>query len=191
MGNNFQLWQAGCRWLIPSGYNKRLMLQSVWSVVLAAVVFPPAGFVLLWLRSGQRVWKKLAGSVLIAGWSVGWMMLFFGLRFQLDGSGVRPLPIFYNRESHYSELERSRATQTPVPVVQAAAPPKAESKPLSAYWTDFRGPHRDGRYDQTPILTAWPESGLPLVWKQPIGGGYASFVIARGRAFTIEQRRHQ
>ena len=167
------------------------MLQSVWSVVLAAVVFPPAGFVLLWLRSGQRVWKKVAGSVLIAGWSVAWLMLFFGLRFQLDGSGVRPLPIFYNRESHYSELERSRATQTPVPVVQAAAPPKAESKPLSAYWTDFRGPHRDGRYDQAPILTAWPQSGLPLVWKQPIGGGYASFVIARGRAFTIEQRRHQ
>jgi outer membrane protein assembly factor BamB len=29
------------------------------------------------------------------------------------------------------------------------------------------------------------------VWRQPIGGGYASFVIAQGRAFTIEQRRHQ
>jgi outer membrane protein assembly factor BamB len=26
------------------------------------------------------------------------------------------------------------------------------------------------------------------MWKQPIGGGYASFVIAGGRAFTIEQR---
>jgi outer membrane protein assembly factor BamB len=32
---------------------------------------------------------------------------------------------------------------------------------------------------------------LPLLWRQPIGGGYASFVIAGGRAFTIEQRRHQ
>lgn len=29
------------------------------------------------------------------------------------------------------------------------------------------------------------------MWKQPIGGGYASFAIAGGRAFTIEQRRHQ
>lgn len=27
------------------------------------------------------------------------------------------------------------------------------------------------------------------VWRQPIGGGYASFAIAGGRAFTIEQRR--
>jgi outer membrane protein assembly factor BamB len=30
---------------------------------------------------------------------------------------------------------------------------------------------------------------LRPLWKQPIGGGYASFAIAKGRAFTIEQRR--
>ena len=29
------------------------------------------------------------------------------------------------------------------------------------------------------------------MWKQPIGGGYASFVAAEGRAFTIEQRGRQ
>ena len=28
-------------------------------------------------------------------------------------------------------------------------------------------------------------------WHQPIGGGYASFVVADGRAFTIEQRRRR
>jgi outer membrane protein assembly factor BamB len=28
---------------------------------------------------------------------------------------------------------------------------------------------------------------IPL-WKQPVGGGYSSFVIAEGRAFTVEQR---
>jgi outer membrane protein assembly factor BamB len=58
----------------------------------------------------------------------------------------------------------------------------------SAYWTGFRGPHRNGTYDQQPIQTAWPSGGPRLLWKQPIGGGYASFAIARGRAFTIEQR---
>ena len=31
-------------------------------------------------------------------------------------------------------------------------------------------------------------AGLKPIWKQPIGGGYASFVVAGGRAFTIEQR---
>jgi outer membrane protein assembly factor BamB len=61
----------------------------------------------------------------------------------------------------------------------------------STYWTGFRGPQRNGTYDQQPIQTAWPAGGPKLLWKQPIGGGYASFAIARGRAFTIEQRGSQ
>ena len=30
-----------------------------------------------------------------------------------------------------------------------------------------------------------------MLWRQPVGGGYASFVIAAGSAFTVEQRRHE
>jgi outer membrane protein assembly factor BamB len=41
------------------------------------------------------------------------------------------------------------------------------------------------------IRTDWPAGGLTPLWKQPIGGGYASFVIADGQAFTIEQRGAQ
>jgi outer membrane protein assembly factor BamB len=50
---------------------------------------------------------------------------------------------------------------------------------------------RDGQYRERPILTSWPADGLKPIWRQPIGGGYASFVIAGGRAFTIEQRGPQ
>ena len=57
-----------------------------------------------------------------------------------------------------------------------------------AVWPDFRGPARDGRSAEV-IRTDWPAGGLPQLWKQPIGLGYASFVVADGRAFTIEQRR--
>ena len=60
-----------------------------------------------------------------------------------------------------------------------------------AYWTDFRGPHRDGLYTETAIRTDWPDSGLEPLWIQPVGGGYASFAVADGRAFTIEQRRDE
>jgi outer membrane protein assembly factor BamB len=76
---------------------------------------------------------------------------------------------------------------------EVAAPKPAESagsseavRPTS--WTDFRGPLRDGHY-RGPVLTAWPADGLQPIWKQPIGVGYASFVAADGRLFTIEQRR--
>jgi outer membrane protein assembly factor BamB len=58
-------------------------------------------------------------------------------------------------------------------------------------WTDFRGPLRDGRYRGGAIFTDWSTAGLKPVWRQPVGGGYASFSIARGRAFTIEQRGPQ
>src|SRR6185369_13812327 len=34
-------------------------------------------------------------------------------------------------------------------------------------------------------------SGLTAVWKQPVGLGYASFTVADGRAYTLEQRRGQ
>ena len=65
------------------------------------------------------------------------------------------------------------------------------SGPPPGSWPDFRGRNRDGRYDEAAIRTDWPRDGLPLLWKQPIGLGYASFVAADGRAFTIEQRRRE
>ena len=57
--------------------------------------------------------------------------------------------------------------------------------PQDGYWPDFRGPRRDGRYDDGPVLTDWPADGLRQLWKHPIGLGYASFVVADGHAFTI------
>jgi outer membrane protein assembly factor BamB len=53
-------------------------------------------------------------------------------------------------------------------------------------WMDFRGARRDGHYTAAPIRTDW--AALKPLWKQPVGGGHASFVVADGRAFTVEQR---
>jgi outer membrane protein assembly factor BamB len=80
------------------------------------------------------------------------------------------------------------------PAEAEARPDNASSsrlRPDRPEWSDFRGPNRDGRYTGAPIRTVWPSEGLPPLWKQPVGGGYASFVVADGRAFTIEQRRDQ
>jgi outer membrane protein assembly factor BamB len=141
-----------------------------------------------------------------------------GFRVALDGSGMWPR--FVSRQPDYAALEADRARQRQRPDAQPAAlvqdaqptpppetaptgtpPPRADvtvasrtaasSSTRHGYWPDFRGPNRDGRYDETPIRTDWPSGGLPQLWKQPIGLGYASFVVADGRAFTIEQRRQQ
>ncbi len=110
----------------------------------------------------------------------------FGARLDMDGSGVPARVKFDEPETHYKRVEESRAaTPVPTPVVEVAAEVKAP------YWTDFRGPLRDGIYSQTKILTAWPGGKLKKLWRQPIGGGWASFVIAHGLAYTIEQRKAQ
>ncbi len=64
----------------------------------------------------------------------------------------------------------------------------APTTDTSAPWSDFRGARRDGVYREGRIRTDWPAAGLAPMWQQPAGGGYASFVVAGGRAFTIEQR---
>lgn len=172
--------------------------RSGWALLAAAVVMPPAGLVLLWMRPGTRLLRKLLGTAAIAALGVFYLVRFFGLRAEMDGSGLTPILSFYKKEQHYAAVERAREETKPPadPAPQAAEatdvrPATAPSLPAKPYWTDFRGPGRLGHYDETEILTDWPAKGLPLLWKQPVGGGYASFVIADGQAFTIEQRRDQ
>jgi outer membrane protein assembly factor BamB len=73
----------------------------------------------------------------------------------------------------------------------AAAAPDAATASAAGSWTDYRGPARDGVYRQRAVAATWPPGGPRLLWKQPVGEGHASFVVARGLAYTIEQRRHR
>ena len=62
----------------------------------------------------------------------------------------------------------------------------------STAWTDFRGPKRDGEYREEPMRTIGRLAGLTPLWKQPVGGGYASFVIAEAapsRSSSAARRR--
>jgi outer membrane protein assembly factor BamB len=165
----------------------------------------------------EAMLKKIAiGMALVAAVAAG-LYAFAGFRVAVDGSGRRPRFVF---RANYSALEADRARQHQQATTQIAVAPESSTLTDAAqighaddahlanaapqtdsaaaaptrergYWPDFRGRNRDGRYDETPIRTDWPREGLPRLWKQPVGLGYASFVIADGRAFTIEQRRSQ
>jgi len=102
----------------------------------------------------------------------------------------------FDADAHFAALEADRSAQQAdraLPIVEprprgtVAAPAAADRRP-EALWPAYRGVARDGRYDHG-ILTDWPAAGLPRLWHQPIGGGYAAFAAADGRLFTIEQRR--
>ncbi|MBI3207334.1 MAG: PQQ-like beta-propeller repeat protein [Candidatus Solibacter usitatus] len=154
---------------------------------VSCLIVPPVGLVGLWWRP-SRLWKKIGGTVLLLILTVAYLVAL-GLRVEMSGSGMSPIFSFRTKERKFAAVEVNRATQAkqdvPVTLSQAAAVPS-----VPAYWTDFRGPLRDGIYTQMKIIAPWPDKGLQQLWKQPIGGGYASFVFGDGRAYTIEQRRN-
>ena len=141
------------------------------------------------------------------------LVVAFDMQIELAGSGMRPIFSFGTSEMHYAALEANRdqhdaatppenshasgsdgappAPDTPDPAALPDAQDPANAPGGDAYWTDFRGPRRDGLYTEAAIRTDWPAGGLEPLWSQPVGGGYASFVVAGGRAFTIEQRRDE
>ncbi len=132
--------------------------------------------------------RKIFGTLLIlpaaliyAAVVILLLVRFAGLQIEWRG-GYIPALTWNKTTTDLAALERNRAAQGSV----AAA--TSSRRNTSTYWSGFRGPAHDGRYDEEPILTNWPANGLRLLWKQPCGGGYSSFAIAEGRAFTIEQR---
>ena len=54
---------------------------------------------------------------------------------------------------------------------------------LGAQWPQWRGPNRDGVVPSASVPSAWPEK-LSLMWKQSVGEGYSSPVVADGRVFV-------
>ncbi len=145
--------------------------------------------------------------VVAAAAAVGALLYqFFGLRVAFNGAGAPRLAFQHEGAAQVRAIEDHRQLQrsirnqadpgSPDPAATGRTDVPGEPSPAEAsapptppaYWTDFRGPRRDGRYTQMPVRTMWPDRGLVPLWRQPVGGGYASFSVARGRAFTIEQR---
>ena len=52
-------------------------------------------------------------------------------------------------------------------------------------WTQYRGPNFDGSASEKLNIADWPSDGIKAVWKAPTRLGFASFAVAKGRAFTI------
>jgi outer membrane protein assembly factor BamB len=150
----------------------------------------------------KRRWRfGLTGGVMVVG-----VMVVGVLVVSIGRTGTSLPPQFQQQpDQHYAALAKHREAQRSSPAAQpATAPARAPLAPARTAaapgvepshdpgsappdWTGFRGASRDGHYQQGPIVTAWP-AAFPPLWKQPVGGGHASFAIASGRAFTIEQR---
>ena len=158
-------------------------------------MFPPLGLILFWMRSDWGVWRRMGATVLVIAIAIAELFFLYGLRVDWNGDMSQFYFKFERQSKHDAVVEANRARQQVEAVPVAPAPieeAKAEAAPVVmkpvavSYWTDFRGPRRDGVYSESPIDTNWPPK---MLWKEPMGGGYASFSFGEGRAYTIEQRR--
>jgi outer membrane protein assembly factor BamB len=116
-----------------------------------------------------------------------------GYRLVPAGNGLLSIRRQQSPAAQAQEIARHREAQRAAPpiaeITASKPPPGAHPVPTAAMrWPDFRGARRDGHYRDSPVRTDWPAGGLAPIWKQPAGGGHASFAVADGRAFTIEQR---
>jgi outer membrane protein assembly factor BamB len=53
-------------------------------------------------------------------------------------------------------------------------------------WPQFRGPNRDGVWNETGILQTFPAEGLKVRWRAPVGRGWSSPVVAQGRVYVTD-----
>lgn len=65
----------------------------------------------------------------------------------------------------------------------------SEGKPssLPGAWTSFRGPEATNiASDPTPLANAWPAEGPKVLWKIPVGEGYAAPTVLDGRVYLMD-----
>jgi outer membrane protein assembly factor BamB len=140
--------------------------------------------VLLWLiwllfLSGWRWWLRL--GLLAAIVSAAWGTLSnINVKFSGD---VVPDEIRFPWEKSPATVLAEHREQ----VEKTALAPVQLPTGLTAEFPEYRGIRRDGIVQGPPLARDW-KAQPPLLWRQPVGGGYAGFAVAGNLAVTIEQR---
>lgn len=139
-----------------------------------------AGFLLIWLLFTRQISGKTKSITLLSlGGVVG--LAAASIR-EIENTGNNNFVFHFRWEPTQDErLAQFYKTVRPISAnaaVDANAP----------RFTDFLGPRRDGVVPGPKLNTKWEANPPKELWRRPVSGGYASCVIAGGRAVTIEQR---
>ncbi len=152
---------------------------------------PPVALGLLLLSRTIPIRQKILGSIGIPLFGILYITflgtashVFLGIELYEWRGGYLPTLTFQPTRPDFAAVETHRN------LINSLETPNPEPAG-GVYWTDFRGPNRDGIYAEQAINTNWTAAPPKLLWRQPIGGGYASFAVAHGIAYTIEQRREK
>ena len=58
---------------------------------------------------------------------------------------------------------------------------------LAGDWPQILGPNRNGKADGERLLERWPAAGPKVVWRYPLGSGYAGPAVAGGRVIVFHR----
>jgi len=56
-------------------------------------------------------------------------------------------------------------------------------------WSQWMGPGRDDRWNETGILDKFPEGGAKIAWRAPIAGGYSGPAVVGSRVYVTDYVR--
>ncbi|MCI0700218.1 MAG: PQQ-binding-like beta-propeller repeat protein [Planctomycetia bacterium] len=54
-------------------------------------------------------------------------------------------------------------------------------------WAQWLGPKRDAIWEEKGLVSKFPKDGPPVVWRKPIGEGYAGPAVAGGKLFITDR----
>ncbi len=170
-------------WFLPETTADEGLKRFLTTIVVAVVTL----MIFLWFVLFSRAAGTTRLIVLLAG--VGLLGATAASVRRIEFTGMMQ-PIFDWRWTP----DRNQVLETH----RAALATKTAEAPLEPFSiserdiTDYRGHDTSGIIEGPPLAREWTDKQMPkLVWRQPVGGGYAAFVVVGPLAITIEQRRDQ
>ena len=189
--------------------------RHLWFPVATAVVAP-----LLALVYGGFFGELLPGTWLVfdpwmfallvlLGWAVaqlGWFLILSGYSAATRSKGLLALVVVgavgclaaspFVRFAGFTggmipQFERVRALPAPIDPKESASGRVDLTTTTPNDFPQFLGPNRDSRITNVRLATDWETTPPKLLWKQPIGAGWAGFAVVGDHAVTIEQRDNE
>lgn len=72
-----------------------------------------------------------------------------------------------------------------------AQTPPPGPPPAVPDWPQFLGPRRDGTYAGPPLRDMWSGTGPAVLWRTPVGAGFAGAAVAQGRVLMFHREGNE
>src|SRR6266481_1474029 len=102
---------------------------------------------------------------------------------RVDGSSILHLQRCRRRTSKEGDMSLSSKLCAAVAffIVFSASPLRAGD------WPQILGPHRNGHADGEQLVEKWPSGGPKVLWRYPLGSGYAGAAVVGRRAIVFHR----